>query len=126
VQICDRAGTYAKGARTGAPGAVQVVERLHLLQNLAEMLEAVFTVHAKDLRAAEQARCEAVAAECGALSTSLAPPQAKARVLPGERRGRRAAAREQVQTLRSQGWSGQAIARHLGISHSTVFRNPRK
>lgn len=28
-------------------------------------------------------------------------------------------------TLRSQGWSGQAIARHLGISRSTVFRNLR-
>ncbi len=28
-------------------------------------------------------------------------------------------------TLRRQGWSGQVIARHLGISLSTVFRHLR-
>ena len=121
----DRAGAYAKGARTGAPGAVQVADRFHLLQNLAETLEVVFAVHAKELRAAEQARRDAVATERGAVSIPPAQPQTRARVLACERRERRATAHEPVWALRSQGWSGQVIARHLGISRATVFRNLR-
>ncbi len=121
----DRAGAYAKGARNGAPGAVQVADRFHLLQNLAETLEVVFTAHAKDLRAAEQVRREAVAAERGTVSIPPSEPQAKARVLAVARREPRLAAHEQVWMLRRQGWSGQAIARHLGISRSTVFRHLR-
>ncbi len=117
----DRAGAYAKGARAGAPGAVQVADRFHLLQNLAETLEVVFTAHAKDLRAAEQARRDAVAIERGTVSIPPAPPQTRARVLAVARREPRLAAHEQVWELRGQGYSGQAIARHLGISRSTVF-----
>jgi len=117
----DRAGAYAKGARAGAPEAVQVADRFHLLQNLAETLEVVFTAHAKDLRAAEQARLEAVAIERGTVSIPPAPPQTRARVLAVARREPRLAAHEKVWKLRGQGYSGQAIARHLGISRATVF-----
>ena len=118
----DRAGAYAKGARTGAPGAVQVADRFHLLQNLVETLEVVFTVHAKELHAAEQARRDAVATERGTVFVPPAPPQTRARVLATARREPRLAAHEQVWDLRGQGYSGQAIARHLGISRATVFR----
>lgn len=118
----DRAGAYAKGARAGAPGAVQVADRFHLLQNLAETLEVVFTTHAKELRAAEQARRDAVAIERGTVSVPPAPLQTRARVLATARREPRLAAHEQVWDLRGQGYSGQAIACHLGISRSTVFR----
>ncbi len=34
----DRSGAFSKGARHGAPGAMQIADRFHLLQNLAECL----------------------------------------------------------------------------------------
>ena len=46
----DRSGPYARGAREGAPEAVQVADRFHLLQNLSEALEAALTGHARTLR----------------------------------------------------------------------------
>jgi len=41
----DRAGSYAEGATQGAPSAVQVADRWHLLKNLADALVQVFDLH---------------------------------------------------------------------------------
>ena len=37
----DRVGAYVDGARQGAPDAVQVADRFHLLANVGELLERV-------------------------------------------------------------------------------------
>ena len=135
----DRGGAYAiaqrshgvmsaeltGGARDGAREAVQVADRFHLLQNLAETLEVVFTRHAKDLRAAEQERHDAVAAENGTVPVPPIVPQAGVQVLAAGRRERRVAAHEQVWRFKGEGWTAEAIARHLGISRASVFRNLR-
>ena len=118
----DRAGAYAKGARDGAPGAAQVADRFHLLQNLAEALELVFTAHAGALRDAEQARREAMLTERGAVPIPPSKPQTKVRLLAAERRQRRMARHAQVWALYRQGWSGEKIAPHLGIGRTTVYR----
>jgi len=64
-------------------------------------------------------RCSPSMAPC-----SIAPsgPQAKAKLLAAERRARRLAQHEQVWALYRQGWSGEKIAPHLGVSRSTVYR----
>jgi hypothetical protein len=118
----DRAGAYAKGARQGAPGAVQVADRFHLLQNLAETLEVVFTAHARHLRSAGRARRVAAIAERGSVPMPLSEPQTKTRVRAADRRNRRVAVYQEVWVLHRQGWPGEAIAHHLGIGRSTVFR----
>jgi transposase len=122
VQIVarDRAGAYAEGARRGAPQAVQVADRFHLLQNLAEALEAAFSAQAAELRALESTNPDPASEE----TVEPAPPhpQARARAKAAERRERRLACYQQVWALHREGWSGAQIARQLGLGRQTVLR----
>jgi hypothetical protein len=111
-------GDYAKGARRGAPEAVQVADRFHLLQNLAEMLEVVFTTHSQDLRAVEQARRAALGAT-GSLPLPPAESQKKVRLLAGARHERRKAlcgARPERAGNRSRGGNGHRLDRRVAAA----------
>jgi transposase len=46
----DRQGLYANGARRGAPDAVQVADRFHLIRNLREVVERALAVQRPHLR----------------------------------------------------------------------------
>ncbi len=50
----DRSKAYEKGIRQGAPQAIQVADRFHLLQNLSQTLEQVFGTHAEALKQVEK------------------------------------------------------------------------
>jgi len=54
----DRSHTYAEGAAKGAPKAVQVADRWHLLKNLGEALERILQSKHSQLRQAAQTAAE--------------------------------------------------------------------
>ena len=119
----DRASAYAAGGRNGALDAVQVADRFHLLQNLAEALELAFTGHARELRNAEQARRHDAVAEGGPVRPNPPPPPKRPLAMAAARREQRMATHRQVWDLYRQGWPGERIAHHLGIGRTTTYRH---
>jgi transposase len=124
----DRASAYAEGARQGAPGATQVADRFHVLQNLKDVLDAVFTMHEKALDAVNATlRPLPVPLSEGTLAVAVPPPVIPLPVQQRavERQARRQALHTQVWALHRQGWTAPAIAQHLGMSLRTVQRDLR-
>jgi transposase len=122
----DRMKAYSDGARAGAPQATQVADRFHLLQNLAEALDQVFSAHGNALKAVRDTLSRAAVVQPdGRTAVPVPPPmpspQAQTRAV--QRRARRLANYQQAWALPRQGWSNRAIARQLGIGRMTVVRH---
>ena len=121
----DRSKAYKKGASLGAPNAIQIADRFHLIKNLAEALEKVFNDHSPELKVVEKSlSISPVICQQGseALRVPLPPSPPETVSRAQQRRSRRLAIYEQVIKLRQQGWSAKAIAMKLGIGKTTVFR----
>jgi transposase len=56
----DRGGDYAKGSREGAPDAIQIADRWHLLKNLGDALQRMMNKHNRELRQAAQQTAQPV------------------------------------------------------------------
>jgi len=114
--ICrDRSGSYAEGARLGAPDAAQVADRFHLWQNLAKATERCVARHRDCLRPPAPEQPEQPTAPAPA---EEAPPVGRF----AERARRHHAL---VHGLLAQGHGLRAIARHLGWGRHTVQRYAR-
>jgi hypothetical protein len=131
--VCrDRSDLYADGIRRGAPQAVQVVDRFHLVQNLRQALEAVLLNHRPALQAA-------------AVGTALAlTPLTSALPVTSMYRGRRRSLKPAppversprvirwvriyaaVHALQAQGTPVTTMVRRLGISRPTVYAYLRR
>jgi hypothetical protein len=127
--VCrDRSDLYTDGIRQGAPEAVHVVDRFHLVQNLRQALEAFLSHHRSALQAA--AVCTAMA---------LIPADGLVPVIPMYR-GRRQSPQpepqpterpprharwvtidETLHRLSVQGTPIATMARQLSISRPTVY-----
>lgn len=121
--ICrDRGGAYAEGARSGAPGAIQVADRFHLWMNLAEQVEKTVAAHHTCLHRVDvepspdpgDAPGEATdpvtdlaAAHAGHRESSALVVRTKARY-------------QAVQELKAQGKGIKAIMRELRLAKETV------
>jgi transposase len=128
--ICrDRAGAYAEGARSGAPDAVQVADRFHLLRNVADAVQLVFEQHRKALKTVTtgprvpvatlevpSASEGSVGQEGSTLQVSV-PPATEVASSQSQPRAERY---EQVCQLAQQGWPFTAIAKAVGLHRKTV------
>jgi transposase len=124
----DRSKAYAEGAHQGAPSATQVADRFHLLQNLTEALDQVFTTHGAALDAVNATlRQQPILLPAGTVAVPDAlpssPPSAQQRA--AQRQQRRQAMYEHIWALHRQGWTVSAIARRVGMSARTVHRDLR-
>lgn len=121
----DRGQVYGEGATRGAPQAVQVADRWHLVKNLGEARIQVLQKHQRAMTEARKPPAQADLSESAShVEATLAPsPKEPAGmstrgVIPADqrRKARYAAIRE----LHERGGSQKAIAQHLERERKTV------
>ncbi len=123
----DRAGAYADGARQGAPEAIQVADRWHLLHNAVETLERLLGRHHRHLREAAHSAAQIAPEE--KLGEGASAPVAVEPRVPNRAQRESEARREKrlervgrVRELQEQGASIRAIAEALCMARRTVRR----
>ena len=121
----DRGGAYAEGVRKGAPGAIQVADRFHLVKNLGDAVQSLLARHLLAFRRTSSAQASQEVSQKEKAGPPIKLPvkvTPKLAAIQEVREAERLARYEQVLALREQGWSHQAIADHLGMGHSTIQR----
>ena len=133
----DRSAEYARAITEGAPTAIQVADRFHLLCNLRDALERVLDSNRSKLLGIELPREARVAPQrigsSELLQVSPTPPDPPALHEPeqmtatevvgrNESHQRRRYRYRQVHELHSQGVDIKAIGKQLKLSPMTVYR----
>ena len=115
----DRASLYSQGAAAGAPHAVQVADRFHLLCNLTAAVER--TLQQRQLTVPEEPNTEVTEPQ---LVDEVLPPKppSRAELQKLDSRNRRVDRYTEVLRLHKDGLSQGAIGQILGLTRKTVRR----
>jgi transposase len=112
VIVRDRAEAYAEGARAGAPDALQVADRFHLVKNASTALDEMLQGRRRQI---------AVSMPVPPPTSSDKPPTPRHERM-ASRRAARIARWEEVQRRHAAGESLRGIASAMGINRRTVRR----
>jgi transposase len=112
----DRSQTYAEGITRGAPQAIQVADRYHLLKNLSEAVFKIFQQEYALIRKQLEPNFEVKKL----MGSDVEPITLKRPLTPAEERRQ-----ERIQKARQyhqQGWTQKDIAHLLHLSPKTIRR----
>ena len=120
----DRSPTYKSAISEGAPEAIQVADRFHLVENLSEVLEKTLSDYSGELKAVEQAQHQALTTRSADTVVVSAKPTAtqKAQQQTQTAHQQRIQRQQTIKRLHEQQWSQAAIAKEVGVSIRTVQR----
>ena len=118
----DRAPAYAEAARKGAPQAVQVADRWHVIQNLVEALERCLLRFRPALKAAAGIGDSLVGPLPSPSEADLVPWQQRAEAASWEKHASKVERYERMRTLRDAGFTVLDIAQLVGATRPTVYR----
>lgn len=114
----DRSNEYIAGITEGAPQAIQIADRWHLLCNQTEALQRLVETHSQDLKSvAQQVQQRLYPTQSDDAGLGLEPPP-DAPIPPSQKELRY----HEVKALAAQGHSQRAIAHQLRMSRKTVRR----
>jgi transposase len=128
----DRSFEFARGIAEGAPAAIQVADRFHLLSNLREMLERVVERHRHRLKGIVLPTVVRGPVASAAPDEPASRPRqpAKRSLVEQEIRSARyqcrLSLRQQVHALHQEGESILGISQSLNLNRSTVYRYLRQ
>jgi transposase len=117
----DRSTEYERGIKEGAPTAVEILDRWHLLKNLREAAERVLE-HNHEVISLVRLPSIAERGPYSIYEHTPVPRSAKERAAGEAERRKRLADYKKVKKLHEQGMNMLAICRHLGMSRGAVRR----